>query len=409
VSIDRTIDQLEQMGYFGQLNEANPFNIKQRLANGMNNMLAQSFGNSRAAGKLDVGTMVIGLEKEYKKWLGANGIPNPTKGDFNRFLGVVAQNHGLTYGDPNAAAPAQPAQAAPAASPAPAAGQPAPVAAPAQPAAPAAAASPTPAQPAAQPSAASAAPAAPAQPAAPAVPAQSATPVPMPLRQSLQGFKGYLVASNATQNGIETETKHIMDFAVRTKLQARIAGQLRQMAQESGNAQAQQWVEAVLNGYRTQAEGRVRTTRNIFEAEDMSAPFSMDDARVYFQKLARDSYNNSTGGNPAAAGGGAPAQGGGTAGGGAPTQEAPTPQRQTAGSKMNVQIDTAILNREASTIGIDAEALQNFVRTNMSASAMVGGRDMITKAAEFHLTSAQEWAAALFIYVRAIEAGKSGS
>jgi hypothetical protein len=394
VSIDRTIDQLEQMGYFGQLNEANPFNIKQRLANGMNNMLAQSFGSSRAAGKLDVGTMVIGLEKEYKKWLGANGIPNPTKGDFNRFLGVVAQNHGLTYGDPNAAAPApaQPAQAAPAASPA-------------QPAAPAAAASPTPAQP----SAASAAPAAPAQPAAPAAPAQSATPVPMPLRQSLQGFKGYLVASNATQNGIETETKHIMDFAVRTKLQVRIAGQLRQMAQESGNAQAQQWVEAVLNGYRTQAEGRVRTTRNIFEAEDMSAPFSMDDARVYFQKLARDSYNNSTGGNPAAAGGGAPAQGGGTAGGGAPTQEAPTPQRQTAGSKMNVQIDTAILNREASTIGIDAEALQNFVRTNMSASAMVGGRDMITKAAEFHLTSAQEWAAALFIYVRAIEAGKSGS
>jgi hypothetical protein len=414
VSIDRTIDQLEQMGYFGQLDE----NLGQRMANGWNNMLSKSFGNNRAAGKLEVGQLVVGLEQDYKKWLGANGISNPTRGDFNRYLGVVQQTHGITFGangvQRNAAAPAQAAPAAgaapaqPAAPAAPAQGGAAPTApaAPAQPAAPASApveltaANPTvtlsPNSPAAP-----AAAAAPAQPAAPATPPQSTGPMPQPLMLSLKAFKSQIVSSGSSQNGIETEAKHIMDYAVRAKFQVAAAAELRKMAQESGNARSAQWVNAVVDSYNIRTESKNIRKRPLKEAADMNEPFSMQDARRWFQTIARHSYNNSTGGgNPAAAGGGSASGGQGAPVDGDAPQET---QRQAAsGSKVHVTVDTLLIDRAARQASFDYEALQSFVQSNIGLDPLAAGREMNGK---FHLTSTNVFAA-LFVYVRAIEAGK---
>lgn len=88
------VRELEAMGYFGDLNEG----IWQRLANGGNSVLA-TLGSSRAAGKLNVGQLVVGLEKEYKTWLGANGIGSPTRRDFSNFLGFLEQKYNIKFGD----------------------------------------------------------------------------------------------------------------------------------------------------------------------------------------------------------------------------------------------------------------------------------------------------------------------
>jgi hypothetical protein len=76
-------DFLESINYYGDLAET----FGQRLANARDNVLA-NFGNQVAAGRLDVGSTVIGLQSQFKRWLGQNGknTSNMTAGDLSQFL-----------------------------------------------------------------------------------------------------------------------------------------------------------------------------------------------------------------------------------------------------------------------------------------------------------------------------------
>lgn len=64
--IKSRIRRLEEAGYFGNAVSK----IGQRLRNATDNVLANHFGDDEAQGRFDVGTRVVGLQKEYGRFLG---------------------------------------------------------------------------------------------------------------------------------------------------------------------------------------------------------------------------------------------------------------------------------------------------------------------------------------------------
>jgi hypothetical protein len=341
-----TVEQLEEMGYYGDLTE----NIWQRIKNGANGVLAGTFGNQRAAGKLDVGQTIIGLEKEYKRWLGANGIKNPTRRDFNNFLGAVEQSHGVKFGDSSARARPQPApvaNAAPAASPS---------------SAPAAAA-PTPQ---AQPSAAPAAPA-PSDNTAPA-PAAGTAPVDTSqvhdiVMNTVKIIQKDAKSGRATEQSVRSKISQLLDYSANAGNSDQVKALLTQIANQNSNTDIGNWIHGSINGQSGLGESVLDFSQILNEADvDLDAPFSMSDARSAFEQIARNDFNNVNGaGNPATRGGGGSSAGGTGSDqeGDAPTSSARAP---SGGGTTIVHMDTMRLKRSMTDTGFhNKDKLSEFI------------------------------------------------
>lgn len=396
MTYDKTVQHLEDIGYFGQLDE----NLTQRLKNGFNNVLG-SMGNSRAQGKLEIGQLMIGLEKEYKRWLGANGIKRPTRRDFNRFLGSVENEYGVRFGPqgisqaptpaPAAATPSQPTASPKNATQAPASTV----------AAPATASTPANNAPKPAPANGSTVQLTPDNPTITLTP--GAPPTPQLISNGINNLKKMVRRNVANEATVKSQIGDMLAWAERTNQMAGAISGLSAFANEQSGSPVGAWIKDAISSRQAQSESRSRAGVMLAEADtNLDEPFSMSDARRWFQQIARHSYNNATTGNPAAAGNQSSDQ---TASPAVSTSTAPTGKNSGQGTKILVNLDTLWIENQLMNLGVRTDALREFMDKNEGSNPTVAGAAMARDAStRINTTNA---AAVLFIYLKALRMGSS--
>ena len=338
------VSRLEDMGYFGDLSE----NIFQRFKNGVNGVLANA-GNARAAGKLDVGQTIVGLEKEYKAWLGANKISNPSLGDFKRYLSLLDQKYNLGLSNKSKVAQSSTNQAS-----SPNTGQP-------SPAQPASGGQPAPSAPQAQHSAVG-----------------SLNPV---IQNTLDFFRENIQKNTPMdEQTIMTQVSACLKRADKTGSRDQTIQELNKIVQDNPNNEI---AAAISKAIQNPNESRIVIGTYLKEDVDDAKPFSMDQARAVFDQIARQSYDNATFGgggapNPASNGGGTPAAGGGSSGGTAANNKNANQHEDT--TRRMIPVDFQILYRECDTIGIRSDVrakLKEFITQSANKSVASAGGQLL--------------------------------
>lgn len=335
--------RLEEMGYFGDLSE----NIFQRLKNGVNGVLA-SAGNAAAAGKLDVGQTIVGLEKEYKAWLGANRISNPTLADFKNYLSLLDQKYNLGLSNASQATQSSTTQAT-----GPNAGQPS----------------------------SATQPAAGGQPASAAVPAAEApqaasTPINPVIQNTLDWFNNSIQknTSMSEQTAI-AQVNACVKLATKTGTQDKTIQEFNKIVQANpGNEIAASIAKAI----QQPNESKIVFGKYLREDDqDATKPFSMDQARAVFGQIAQQSYNNQQfsggGGAPNPAGNGGGAAGNTATGGAAPNNNSNKPEDS---SRRMIPVDFRAYHLQCNSIGLreDTRAkLREFINQSAKDSVASAG------------------------------------
>ncbi len=330
----KTVDVLQEMGYFEILDE----DVMQRLRNARDNVLGNVFKSDSAKGRLDVGATVIGLEKELATWMGANGIKSGamTRGQFGKFLGYIEGKYGVKFGnatgDNNAPASTTPTQATTSTAP-------------------------TPAQPASNNTQA-------AQPQAP----QGAQASMHPTVRNLIAQLDYAAERNSGMDQEEVEESIASTMAgvkQRGEDSHLIVSELKGIVQKHPQSQVSQWI----NGAITKTANESRLLKGlILKEDDVDDIMSKDEVKKIFNQIARASFNGG-GANPAR-GGSSGGNGGASAANGAASPaasggEAPKkPKAAEYGNQEVISMNFMEIHRQMGQLSMDYNALNNFMMSD---------------------------------------------